>query len=249
MKLQPSKIVVHSEQGFQATTRGLPGTTRVAHVRNYTTSRLRFASSVTAIGLVFVVLGVFTGCNDAPGNATVNGFVTLDGKPLKRGIITFACVRDEPGAPASGQVQTNGSYQVQIGNSGAVVAGEYVVTVCARAPSIDSPTGGPPTPGPLITPVRYSTPDLSGLRYHIRPGANVIDIALSTPVEGKAFDAETALEMDDGAQSQTTNESKMGTAGQPESDQSAADTTSQGPYENGEAGPDHGDESAESGVH
>lgn len=129
--------------------------------------------------LVALLVIVHSGCGGNGESAIVTGVVTLDGAPLERGIVTFAGATDSLGAPASGQIQGDGSYQVQIGQSGKVIAGEYVVTVAARAPSIESPNGGPPTPGPLLTPEKYTDANRSGLRYHIRPGRNVIDIALT----------------------------------------------------------------------
>ena len=67
---------------------------------------------------------------------------------------------------------------MQIGQSGKLVSGEYAARVTASEPSIPDPEGGPPTPGALITPVRYADIRTSGLRYNIRSGENVLDIAL-----------------------------------------------------------------------
>lgn len=136
----------------------------------------RLAAATLVLPLV-----VLAGCADeGVGNASVTGVVTLDGKPLEQGIVTFAAADDEAGVPASGQIQADGSYHVQIGRSGTVASGEYAVAVSARARSVENPNGGPPTPGPLITPERYAAAKDSGLRYRVRSGDNVIDIALST---------------------------------------------------------------------
>jgi len=133
------------------------------------------------LGTLSVAAGLTAGCggNQAP-NATVTGLVTLDSKPLDKGIITFVSAAEDTSTPATGQIQQDGSYRVQIGLTGRVVAGEYLVSVASRYPPIASPNGGPPSPGPLLTPERYSTVTTSGLRYNIRPGTNIIDIPLAS---------------------------------------------------------------------
>lgn len=125
---------------------------------------------------------LLVGCT-AEDQATVSGKVTMDGRPLDRGVVTFVSALGKSTAGISGQIHGDGTYEVQIGQSGQVVAGEYAVAVVARTPSITTQEGAPPAPGELLVPVRYTQIETSGLRYHVRPGKNVIDVALAGALE------------------------------------------------------------------
>ena len=131
---------------------------------------------------VFIGGVLLVGCA-AEDQATVVGKVTMDGRPLDRGVVTFVNALGKSSAGISGQIHGDGTYDVQIGQSGEVVAGEYAVAVVARTPSITTQEGAPPTPGELLVPDRYTRIETSGLRYHVRPGKNIIDIALAGAVE------------------------------------------------------------------
>ena len=129
---------------------------------------------------VVLLLVVFlAGCADSQ-KATVTGKVTLDGKVLDHGSVVFWSGDQEQIKSAAGDITENGTYTVQIGQSGKMYSGEYQVEVSARGPSSPNPYGGPPTPGELITPEHYADTETSGLRYNIRPGNNTIDIVLVT---------------------------------------------------------------------
>ena len=146
--------------------------------------RLRTMTEILSTGrfIVSIVLAIgltaWLGCAQDK-QATVSGRVTIDGRPLDRGVVTFVNALEKSSAGMSGQIRPDGIYHVQIGQSGEVVAGEYAVKVDARKASVPRPDGAPPAPGDLLLPIRYTRVETSGLRYHVRPGANVIDIALA----------------------------------------------------------------------
>ncbi len=130
------------------------------------------------------------GCDGASEEAAVSGIVTLDGDPLDCGTVVFVAGSQSNVKAATGSIQSDGSYQVQIGQSGKLWVGEYEVKISAREPSTPHPEGGPPIPGVLLTPEHYAKTATSGLRYNIRAGENTIDIALvSDPVETAAEEA------------------------------------------------------------
>lgn len=135
--------------------------------------------------VLMVAVAALVGCAPAE-QATVSGKVTIDGRPLDRGVVTFVNALGKSTAGISGQIHSDGTYDVQIGQSGEIVAGEYNVIVDSREASAPQPEGAPPLPGELLIPVRYTRVETSGLRYHVRSGTNVIDIALAGEKTGVA---------------------------------------------------------------
>lgn len=67
-----------------------------------------FACSAGFLLVVFFV----PGCGGTTSLATVNGTVTLDGKPLKEGLVTFVPI-DGKGQPADGKI-VDGKFSVAI---------------------------------------------------------------------------------------------------------------------------------------
>lgn len=116
------------------------------------------------------------GCGGKP--ATVTGVVSMDGKPLERGTVGF--MPTQGGMLAAGIIQPNGSYQLKTNRDAGLDVGEYQVTVSSREPGKEDPNGGPPMPGPYITPRRYARASTSGLKYQVTKGSNEIDIDLSS---------------------------------------------------------------------
>lgn len=113
-------------------------------------------------------------------DSTVAGSVTLDGKKLSVGTISFHPLA---GGPASyAQVNSDGTYAMQTGREQGLKAGEYIVTVEAneRPATLRSPDGGPPAVGKRITPPWYGTKQTSGLRYTIEEGRNTINLELTS---------------------------------------------------------------------
>ncbi len=154
---------------------------------------------VSCAATLVLIVGSLIGCEKAQ-ESTASGLVTIDGKPLTGGSITFISGSRTNARPATGGIKSDGTYRVQIAQSGKLMAGEYVVRVSSRGPSIPHPEGGPPELGELLTPAHYAKTDTSGLRFNIRSGDNIIDIPLvsdpvesleETPVEGDATESES----------------------------------------------------------
>jgi hypothetical protein len=140
----------------------------------------RWAATAFLLGCMAAV----TGClGSTPALGRVSGVVTLDGKPLSSGRVTFW---PAAGRSGSGWIETDGRFTLGTFNAtdGAVV-GSHAVTVTAAS---KSPPGAPdfdrdrPVSGWPRSPIpaRYSNPDSSGLSFEVSPGANRFEIKLVT---------------------------------------------------------------------
>ena len=118
------------------------------------------------------------GCGDSDF-ATVTGQVTLDGKQLDGGAVTF--IPEKSGALAYGDIAPDGTYSLQSsGSMKGLKPGDYIATVSHRS--------GRPSPGMTIAqiqalemvPVRYTVPEASDLHLYIEAGENHIDLDLRT---------------------------------------------------------------------
>lgn len=125
-----------------------------------------------------IALMAAAGCSDSDFS-TVSGHVSLDGKPLDGGAITF--IPATSGPLAYGNVAPDGSYSLQ--SSGGVEGlrpGSYTATVSYRS--------GRPSPGMTLAqiqalervPVSYTTPETSNLHEEVVVGENVINLQLTT---------------------------------------------------------------------
>lgn len=145
------------------------------------------------------------GCGQGSGDASVVGKVTLDGFPLEAGKVVFSSVSSNNSASsATGKIDAQGNYQLVIGRSSGLSSGEYTARVIAMGPAIEQPDGAPPVPGELLTPAKYAKAETSGLRYRLRPGKNVIDIALASDPEPAA--EEEAAEMEPAEEAEETSD-------------------------------------------
>lgn len=113
------------------------------------------------------------GCGGPP--STVEGVVTLDGRPLAAACVTFH--PDAPGPVAYGRSFDDGSYHLKTGAAGTgLAAGRYRVTVFA----MEVVAGAGERAGPLLTPATYADPSTTPLRCEVGDGANVIPLALES---------------------------------------------------------------------
>ena len=106
--------------------------------------------------------------------------VTLDGKAVPRGMVSFHPVSGGPATYAV--IGEDGSYAIHTGREAGLPAGEYQVSVTAyEAPTISqTDKGGPPPPGKSITPAWYRAKETSGLRYTVQRGKNEINLELTS---------------------------------------------------------------------
>lgn len=103
------------------------------------------------------------GCSSSWG--TASGTVTVDGEPLKEGIITFHPV--EGGATAYGQI-SEGSFTINTGNVKGLKTGSYDITVSAST----IPEPGSSEQAKLLTPKKYSTKETTDLHRDVSWGNN-----------------------------------------------------------------------------
>jgi hypothetical protein len=117
-------------------------------------------------------------------NANVYGVVTLDGKKLPRGTVSFQPVAN--GSPAYALISDDGAYSLRTGREVGLPAGDYSVTIISNEEARhESVNGGPPPAGKQITPDWYRSKQTSGLKYTVKPGKNEINLDLtSTPPPG-----------------------------------------------------------------
>ncbi len=142
--------------------------TRMQFERNSSFGLVKLSTLLTLLFLV--------GCGGKP--ASVSGVVTLDGGPLERGTVGFAPTGG--GMRAAGIIQSDGSYTLKTNREKGLEVGDYLVTVASREPGAEDPNGGPPMPGPYITPRHYAIAKTSGLQFNVEKGSNTINIELSS---------------------------------------------------------------------
>ena len=94
-----------------------------------------------------------SGCGKSgPPTSRVEGSVTLDGKPLEKGTISFVCLENDRGGSAAGKIVA-GKYDVADVPRGKVRVGFHAVRSTGRMTSIP---GGPPMPEIInVIPEKY----------------------------------------------------------------------------------------------
>ncbi len=120
------------------------------------------------------------GCGDSSRIATVKGVVTLNGEPVPRGMVQFVPIESVSGelSTATGEIKSDGSYQLQTDNQAGAVVGRHKVRIEARAvPKNEMDT----LPASLV-PERYTSESTSGLEVTVEPGkSNVLNLELTAP--------------------------------------------------------------------
>ncbi|QDT68840.1 hypothetical protein MalM25_17650 [Planctomycetes bacterium MalM25] len=192
------------------------------------------SNSLLSIGLVALTA---LGCGKGGGDATVEGKVTIDGFPLESGSVVFVTASSKKMSAASGNIDGRGNYKLVIGRDSDLDSGEYLAQVKSVGAAIEQEGGGPPLPGPLLTPAKYAKAETSGLRYRLRPGKNVIDIALASDPEPEG-EPESESE---GAEESTEETSSEATA----SDGASTEQPSEEAGEEQAAGEDSGEAAPE----
>ena len=129
---------------------------------------------IIAIGFVAIA-----GCGGTY-DASAHGTVTLEGKPVPRGMVSFHPVSGGPAAYA--MISDDGQYVIRTGREEGLPAGDYQVSITANeAPTVSQTSnGGPPPPGKMITPAWYRMKETSGLKCTVARGKNTIDLDLKS---------------------------------------------------------------------
>jgi len=131
------------------------------------------------VAISLTATSAISGCG-GPYDASVSGAVTLDGQIVPRGTVAFHPVTGGPVAYAP--IRSDGSYVVRTGREEGLPAGEYQVTVMSNElpAQLETKEGRPQPPGKAITPPWYCSKETSGLQFTVEPGANEIDLELTT---------------------------------------------------------------------
>ena len=118
-----------------------------------------------------------TGCGNSLGSS-VTGTVSLDGKPLATGGVSF---HPEGGGPvATARILEDGSFALKTGQQHSLPAGDYRVTVMAVEVVPPKSKYHVPMPGKQLVPVRYGDLKQTDLRASVKPGSNVVALELKS---------------------------------------------------------------------
>lgn len=127
--------------------------------------RTSFAAILLAVSLLAIA-----GCRSDWGTAT--GAVTLDGKRMNKGSVTFHPVSGGP--LAYGTIDSSGTYRAATGTEDGLKTGEYVVTVIDQ----NVPDSSSPELVKFLTPEKYAAPTTSDLKVTVKSGGNTFDFTL-----------------------------------------------------------------------
>lgn len=127
------------------------------------------------------------GCSDRPKLAPVKGTVTIDGKPLPYGTVTFEAkgLRSATGKIVNGEITNVTTYDA---GDGAPV-GSHRIAVTANAepgPAVVANPGDKTAPkadymsGKSLIPAAYNDPNTSGLTTEIVAGDNTVELKLTS---------------------------------------------------------------------
>ena len=131
-----------------------------------------------AWAIVIAVLAAFQlGCSGSSMESEVSGTVSLDGKKLGPGTIVFAPLADG-GKPATGSIESDGSYSMKTSRASGLAAGTYQVAVSIREMPQNVKRGDRPPIGKLLIPEKYEDYRSSGLKYDVTGGSNTINVEL-----------------------------------------------------------------------
>lgn len=134
--------------------------------------------TIASLALASLCL-TFTGCQETRNEFEVKGTVTINGKPIENGVITF--VAADGVAQTAGGTITNGQYTAHVppGPKTVLVLGNEVAGEEPLYKGVkDSPTR------PIIktiTPVKYNSPAGSPLKADISGNAETLNFELEGP--------------------------------------------------------------------
>lgn len=132
---------------------------------------------------VAVVLALFIGglcgCGNYEGRIPVTGTVTLDGKPLGNGMISF--VGPKGYAVASGEIREGRYALSESASRDGIDTGDYLVSIESweELPGAELPDGSF-SKGKSAIPERYQDPSTSGLTATVTPKDRKFDFELTT---------------------------------------------------------------------
>ncbi len=121
------------------------------------------------LGISLLALHAGCGGRAHTPEGKVSGKVTLDGEPIKSGVVEF--FSPDLGIGAIGMIDSDGAYTL----NGPLTVGGYAVTI---QPAVPEP--GQPAPPPAKIPSKYATASTSGFTLQVAEGPNTIDLPLAS---------------------------------------------------------------------
>jgi hypothetical protein len=129
--------------------------------------------------LVVAFAAALLGCRGGLMESEVSGTVTLDGNKIGPGMIVFVPVNSNgKSRPATGSIESDGSYDLKTSRDTGLSAGSYKVAISIRKMPENVKRGERPPLGKLLIPEKYEDETKSGLQYEVTPGRNTINIEL-----------------------------------------------------------------------
>lgn len=143
--------------------------------------------SSTAVILVALAGLALPGCGSGRAPlGRVKGTVTLDGKPLAAGTVTFESAGRRPatGKVVAGEIVAVTTYQegdgAPVGSHAVAVWSSTEAASAVIANPGEAKVGANYMSGKSLIPARYNDPSTSGLTAEIKAGDNTVNLALSS---------------------------------------------------------------------
>jgi hypothetical protein len=133
-------------------------------------ARRSFPYALACLGVGAIVAG----CERNEELIPVAGNVTLRGRPLTEGVVSFrpdAVQGNTSLHHPTGSIDRQGNYRLSVGKREGAPAGWYKVIVIANEPTPDDPKQVHPGMPKLIIDRRYTWPDSTPLKAEVRPDA------------------------------------------------------------------------------
>jgi hypothetical protein len=152
---------------------------RKSSEHSWATSNGDFASRLRLAVLLTLLCAMF-GCSGGGLGAEVTGKVALDGEPIGPGVVIFAPVGGGEN-PATGAIQTDGSYFLKTSREEGLRPGNYQVALqINEVPTDLAPGQRDMRPAKSRIPQKYMAVESSGLQFEVEPGSNTINIEITS---------------------------------------------------------------------
>jgi hypothetical protein len=131
--------------------------------------------------LCLVCIGLLGGCGGDQGLAPVKGRVLLDGQPVERAAVMFE--PESGGVPATGVTDSNGEFSLTTTGRGVGASlGKNGVSVSKQ---VIAQPGRKVEEGEIVamkseTPVKYASPQTSGLIIEVKRGMEPVELQLKS---------------------------------------------------------------------
>jgi hypothetical protein len=130
--------------------------------------------------VLLTLLCAIVGCSSGGLGAEVSGKVTLDGEPIGPGVVIFAPSGGGEN-PATGAIQTDGSYFLKTSREEGLRPGKYQVALqIHEIPTDLVPGQRDMRPAKSRIPTKYTDVKSSGLEYDVVSGSNTIDLEMTS---------------------------------------------------------------------